>query len=239
MSINTGNEKVVGIIGGMGPEATVDLMRQVIAATPARDDIDHVRMLVDNNPKVPSRIKAIIEGTGESPAPCMIEMARGLENQGADFLVIPCNTAHHYYPDVAAAVNIPVLNLVKLTSESVKKAQPDLSKAGLLASSALQMIHLYEPWFEKHDVEVLYPQSDDQQVVMALIRAVKANNSTAEQIQAYNRAARNLADQGAQCLILACTELSVMSDRLETSLPVYDASKLLAQAIVREALVCE
>ena len=239
MSINTGNEKVVGIIGGMGPEATVDLMQQVIAATPARDDIDHIRMLVDNNPKVPSRIKAIIEGTGESPAPCMIEMARGLENQGADFLVIPCNTAHHYYPDVAAAVNIPVLNLVKLTSESVKKAQPDLSKAGLLASSALQMIHLYEPWFEKHDVEVLYPQSDDQQAVMALIRAVKANNPTVEQIQAYNRAARNLADQGAQCLILACTELSVMSDRLETSLPVYDASKLLAQAIVREALVCE
>lgn len=239
MSINTGNEKVVGIIGGMGPEATVDLMQQVIAATPARDDIDHIRMLVDNNPKVPSRIKAIIEGTGESPAPCMIEMARGLENQGADFLVIPCNTAHHYYPDVAAAVNIPVLNLVKLTSESVKKAQPDLSKAGLLASSALQMIHLYEPWFEKHDVEVLYPQPDDQQAVMALIRAVKANNPTTEQIQAYNRAARNLADQGAQCLILACTELSVMSDRLETSLPVYDASKLLAQAIVREALVCE
>ncbi|MDX2421700.1 MAG: amino acid racemase [Amphritea sp.] len=239
MSINTGNEKVVGIIGGMGPEATVNLMQQVIAATPAKDDIDHIRMLVDNNPKVPSRIKAIIEGTGESPVPCMIEMARGLENQGADFLVIPCNTAHHYYPDVAAAVNIPVLNLVKLTSESVKKAQPDLSKAGLLASSALQMIHLYEPWFEKHDVEVLYPQPDDQQAVMALIRAVKANNPTVEQIQAYNRAARNLADQGAQCLILACTELSVMSDRLETSLPVYDASKLLAQAIVREALVCE
>lgn len=236
MSGKTVSDKVVGIIGGMGPEATVDLMQQVIAATPAKDDADHIRMLVDNNPKVPSRIKAIIEGTGESPAPCMIEMARGLEKQGADFLVIPCNTAHHYYQDVAAAVNIPVFNLIELTSGCVKKEQPNLSKAGLLASSALQKIHLYEPWFEKYDVQVLYPQRDDQQVVMDLIRAVKANNQTVEQIQAYNRAAENLADQGAECLILACTELSVIGDQLQTCLPVYDASKLLAQAIVDEAL---
>ncbi|WP_372738612.1 aspartate/glutamate racemase family protein [Neptunomonas sp.] len=239
MSIKANNEKIVGIIGGMGPEATVDLMQQVIAATPAKDDVDHIRMLVDNNPKVPSRIKAIIEGTGESPAPCMIEMARGLEKQGADFLVIPCNTAHHYYPDVAAAVNIPVFNLIALTSDSVKKEQPDLSKVGLLASSALQKIHLYEPWFEKHDVQVLYPQQDDQRAVMDLIRAVKAKNQTVEQVQAYNRAAQNLADQGAQCLILACTELSVIGDLLQTFLPVYDASKLLAQAIVNEALGSE
>ncbi|SIS67639.1 aspartate/glutamate racemase family protein [Neptunomonas antarctica] len=239
MSIKAGNEKIVGVIGGMGPEATVELMRLVIAATPAKDDIDHIRMLVDNNPKVPSRIKAIIEGTGESPVPCMIGMALGLEKQGADFLVIPCNTAHHYYPDVAAAVNIPVFNLIELTSQTAKKEQPDLRKAGLLASSALQKIHLYEPWFDKHDVQVLYPQQEDQQAVMDLIRAVKAKNQTVEQIQAYNRAARNLADQGAQCLILACTELSIIGDQLQTVLPVYDTSTLLAQAIVSEVLGSE
>src|SRR5690606_12563971 len=97
-------DKIVGIIGGMGPEARVDLMRRIINATPVEDDADHIRMLVDNNPKVPARIKAISDGTGESPAPCLIEMAQGLERQGADFLVIPCNTAHHYYEEVASSV---------------------------------------------------------------------------------------------------------------------------------------
>ncbi|MCP3870715.1 MAG: amino acid racemase [Gammaproteobacteria bacterium] len=226
--------KTVGILGGMGPEATVDLMQRVINATPAEDDVDHIRMLVDNNPKVPSRIKALIDGTGVSPAPCLIEMAHGLEKQGADFLVIPCNTAHHYYSEVAAAVEIPILNLIELTSNHCKQMQPNLKRAGLMASSALQQIHLYESWFEKQNVQVLYPQQPDQQVVMDLIRAIKAKRQTREQILAYNRIAVDLQTQGVECLVVACTELSVIGDRLRTSLPVYDASELLAQAIVRE-----
>ncbi|RDE22847.1 amino acid racemase [Motiliproteus coralliicola] len=226
--------KTVGIIGGMGPEATVDLMRRVIELTPASDDADHIRMLVDNNPKVPSRIKALIDGDGESPAPCLIEMAQGLERQGADFLVIPCNTAHHYYPEVAASVEIPVLNLIELTANAAKEQQPALERVGLLASSALQRIHLYEPWFEALRVKILYPSQ--QPAVMELIRAVKAKQQTAQQLEAYNRAAEELAQQGAQCLVVACTELSVIGEQLQTPLPVYDASELLAKAIVRSAL---
>ncbi|HEY1837589.1 MAG TPA: aspartate/glutamate racemase family protein, partial [Rhizomicrobium sp.] len=81
-------EKVVGVIGGMGPEATVDFLSRVLRATPATDDADHIRVLVDNNPKIPSRIAALIEGGGEDPLPALIAMARGLESQGADFLVM-------------------------------------------------------------------------------------------------------------------------------------------------------
>ncbi len=230
----TRKDKSVGVLGGMGPEAAVDLMQRVIDATPAKDDADHIRMLVDNNPKVPSRIEALIDGTGESPAPCMIDMARGLEKQGADFLVIPCNTAHHYYSEVAAAVDIPILNLIELTSSHCKQEQPDLRKAGLLASTALQQIYLYEPWFKQHGVKVLYPQQQNQRAVMDLIRAVKAKRQTSDQILAYNRAADDLQAQGAECLVVACTELSVIGDRLRTSLPVYDASELLATTVVRE-----
>ncbi|MCZ2721780.1 amino acid racemase [Marinomonas sp. 15G1-11] len=232
----TQKDKVVGIIGGMGPEATVDLMQQVIAGTPARDDIDHIRMLVDNNPKVPSRIKAIIEGTGESPAPCMIEMAQGLERQGADFLVIPCNTAHFYHTDVASSVSIPVFNLIEKTALHVKKEQPDLNKVGLLASSALQKIHLYEPWFNKLNIQIIYPHPEHQAAVMDLIRAVKANKASSSQIAAYNLAASHLKDLGAECLVLACTELSVIYDDLKTALPVFDASKILASSIIEEVL---
>jgi aspartate racemase len=94
------SHRILAIIGGMGPEATVDLMLRVINATPARDDQDHIRMLVDNNPKVPSRINALVDGSGESPAPALISMARGLASLGADFLAVPCNTAHHYLREV-------------------------------------------------------------------------------------------------------------------------------------------
>ncbi len=125
------NEKVAGIIGGMGPEATVDLLQRVIKRTPVLDDKDHIRCIVDNDPKIPSRIKAIIEGKGEDPGPYLAKMARQLESWGADFLAIPCNTAHFYYESIANAVNIPVLNLIQLVVNHVKKTDPFCKKIGM------------------------------------------------------------------------------------------------------------
>ena len=228
--------RTVGVLGGMGPEATVDLMRRVVAGTPARDDADHVRMLVDCNPRVPSRIAALLEGTGESPVPCLVEMARGLERHGADFLAIPCNTAHHYHAEVAAAVRVPVLNLIDMTARDAAGLCPDLTRVGLLASTALPRIRLYEPWFERLGARVLYPGPGLQQELMALIRAVKAGRHTAAQVAACHRAAEDLEARGAQCLVVACTELSMVVERLRTDLPVCDAADVLARAVIREAL---
>lgn len=234
--MSDGRRKTVGILGGMGPEATVDLMRRVIAGTPAHDDADHIRMLVDSNPRVPSRIEALIEGAGESPVPCLVEMARGLERQGAEFLVIPCNTAHHYHAQVAAAVDVLVLNMIELTARDAGRLRSGLTQVGLLASTALQHIRLYEPWFEDLGVRVLYPGSDVQQGLMELIRAVKAGRHTTAQVAACDRAAEDLRAGGAQCLVVACTELSVVAERLHTDLPVCDAADVLARAVIHEAL---
>ena len=98
----------IGILGGMGPAATVELMSRIIRQTPAKDDRDHLRMLVDNNPKVPSRIEAIIEGTGADPLPELQRMAQGLEAAGADFLIMACNTAHHYHAESGGIRGDPV-----------------------------------------------------------------------------------------------------------------------------------
>src|SRR5262245_18952644 len=110
---------VIGILGGMGPAATIDLMRRVMEATPASDHADHVHLLVDQNPKVPSRIDALINRTGPSPADELVRMARALETQGATALAIACNTAHGYADEIARAVAIPLLDMVQLTAESV------------------------------------------------------------------------------------------------------------------------
>src|SRR5215470_9877384 len=140
-------EKVAGIIGGMGPEATVDFMRRVIAKTPARDDKDHLRMLVDNNPKIPSRIAALIEGTGEDPTPVLCAMARGLQAQGADFLVMPCNTAHYYLPAIARGVTIPVLDMVALSIAALAAVKPQ--RVGVLASPAVRLVGVYTARLEE------------------------------------------------------------------------------------------
>ncbi|MDD1793343.1 amino acid racemase [Enterovibrio sp. ZSDZ42] len=225
-------EMTVGILGGMGPEATVDLMRRIIKATPANDDADHIRLLVDNDPKTPSRIQYLIENKGKSPAPHMVKMALGLEGGGADILVIPCNTAHMFYGEVSQAVSVPVLNILELSAEKIHRLYPDFKRVGILGSSALQITQLYAPAFAAWGVDTVFPDNDRQEALMALIRAVKANTHTKEMTDAFNLAAEDLEDQGAACLLIACTELSVIAGKLKTGLPKLDASQILAEHIV-------
>jgi len=227
--------KTVGILGGMGPEATVDLMQRVIRATPAADDGDHVRMLVDNNPAVPSRIAALIEGTGISPAPTLRAMAENLVAQGADFLAMPCNTAHHYLGEIAAGLSVPFLNMVELAAQTLAQSEPRVRRVGLLASSALRKIELYEPSLQARQMEVLYPREAEQGRLMTLIRAVKAGGATREQGLSLQAAARDLEARGADVLLIACTELSAISADLKVALPVYDSADILSRAIVRVA----
>jgi aspartate racemase len=136
--------KIVGIIGGMGPEATVDLMSRIIKATSAEDDIDHIRMVVDNNPKVPSRIKALLDGGGESPVHCLQDMARRLAAWGVDFLAMPCNTAHYFHKDIQDAVSIPVLDMIALAAARTADSNPGVETVGLLASTATINLNIYE-----------------------------------------------------------------------------------------------
>jgi len=228
-------EKVAGIIGGMGPEATVDLMARVIKATPATDDADHIRMIVDNNPKIPSRIKAIIEGTGESPVACLTKMARNLAAMGADFLAMPCNTAHAYYHEICTAVEIPVLNMIELTAETVIHGPPALQTAGLLASTAVVMTGLYEKCFEKKGVRVVYPASAGQEKLMAAIRKIKTGRYGDGEKETVRTIAGELVAGKADALIIACTELSILTPAVQMEGKIYDAAQILAESIVRTA----
>src|SRR5210317_2431954 len=116
-----------GVLGGMGPDATVDFMAKVIAATSAETDQDHARMLVDHNPKVPNRQAALL-GNGEDPGPVLAAMAKGLQEAGADFLVMPCNTAHVFEQSIISAVDIP---LVSIITETIAALPENCSRVGL------------------------------------------------------------------------------------------------------------
>ncbi len=225
------NEKVVGILGGMGPEATVDLMERIIRLTPALDDIDHIRCIVDNNPKIPSRIKAIIEGGGESPGPCMADMGKRLAAWGVDFLVIPCNTAHFYYDDVNKAVDISVINLIDLVVKEVTTAHPQSSRVGILASPAIRITGLYQQRFENLHITPIYPDAHHQEILFQVIKSVKAGNTGEAVLQEYARVCTHLLAQKAEHAIVACTELSALKGELP--IETMDAAEILAMEIVQ------
>ena len=228
-------EKVVGIIGGMGPEATVDFMRRLIAATPARDDSDHLHMLVDNNPKIPSRIATLIEGRGEDPAPVLCDMAKGLEAQGADFLVMPCNTAHYYRPVIARSVQIPFLDMVELSVQKLAATQPKPRRVGMLASPAVRLVGLYSERIEQAGLQALFPSPDCENRLLEVIKAVKAGQLGPQHRQDYADVGRTLVDAGADAFLIACTELSVIGPPDGVTGPVVDALDVLVEATIAAA----
>lgn len=228
-------EKVVGIIGGMGPEATVEFMRRIIAKTPAHDDRDHLRILVDNNPKIPSRIAALIEGDGEDPSAVLCEMARGLETQGADFLVVPCNTAHYYLENIASSVRIPVLDMVGLSVEKLLATDIKPRHIGMLASPAIRLVGLYDKQFERAGLGAIYPTQRNESELLSIIRAVKAGQLTDGHRAAYAKVAAAIGDDGADAFLIACTELSVLGSPIGTDLPVFDTLDVLVEATIATA----
>jgi aspartate racemase len=220
--------RVVGIIGGMGPEATVDLMRRVIAKTPVRDDEDHVHLIVESNPKIPSRIAHLIEGSGPDPTPDLIRIAANLQRAGADALAIPCNTAHAYADSIRCAVNIPLLDMVNLTVEEI--AASGQTRIGLLASTAVHNTGLYATAFSAHGIATLLPPRQEE--VMALIKAVKRGDTGPQTQAALGRIALQMADQ-ADVLLVGCSELSVIAAGI--TVPFVDSLDVLARAIVNFA----
>jgi aspartate racemase len=233
--LSAAGEKIVGVIGGMGPEATVEFQRRLIAAVPARDDADHIHVLVDNNTKIPSRIAALIEGHGEDPLPVLIAMAQGLERQGADFLVIPCNTAHYYLRAIAAAVSIPLLDMVGLSIARLAALSPIPERIGMLASPAVQKVGLYASRLKSAGFTALFPDEAGEAKMLGVIRAVKANAVTAQHRRDYSAIANAVAQAGAQAFLIACTELSVLGPPEGLALPSVDALDALVDATVREA----
>jgi aspartate racemase len=219
---------VLGIIGGMGPEATVELMRRIIARTPARDDADHLHLLVESSPAIPSRIAHLVDGTGIDPTPELVRIARNLQSGGATRLAMPCNTAHGYAPAIRAAVTIPLLDMVALTAARVATDHPG-RRVGLLASTAVHATKLYARALAAHGRQVV--GANDQAAVMALIRDVKRGQTGTDARARLHALVAGLAP-GADVIVIACTELSVLASGPGTPVPLVDALDVLVDAIL-------
>ncbi len=223
---------VVGIIGGMGPAATVDLMRRLVERTPATDDVDHLHVIVESNPKIPSRIAHLIEGTGEDPTPELVRIARNLEEAGATLLAMPCNTAHYYASAIQAAVQVPLLNMVQLTASRLATNFP-AATVGLLSSTAVHRTGVYRQALAAHGLSLQLPADQDE--LMDIIRRVKRGD-TGEEVRARFRAIALALGERCDVLLIACTELSVLADALRGHGAVVDSQEVLVDAILAAAL---
>ena len=225
--------RTVGIIGGMGPAATADLMTKLVAETPAARDQDHIRVIVDSNPAIPDRTEAIL-ANGPSPAPLIVESARLLESAGADFLVMACNTAHTYVAEIRSAVGIPFLSIIDATVAEVLSLHGGRT-VGILATTACLTAGMYQEGFADAGVAVVTLEPDRQAVLMETIESIKASGSSPEAVAGIGECVEWLSSAGAQVVVAGCTEVPlVLSDG--GALPLVSSTDALARATVAYAL---
>ncbi|MGW0737335.1 aspartate/glutamate racemase family protein [Streptomyces sp. NPDC002851] len=226
----------IGILGGMGPLATVDFYRKVIEATPAGVDQDHLPVVVWADPTVPDR-SAALTGRGPDPTPWLVRGAHRLEAMGARAIATPCNTAHAFLDEVRSSVRVPMLDMIAETVSEIRSCHPDVASVGLLATTGTVRAGLYQRALEAEGLRVVAPGELTQgEAVTGAIRRVKAGGPDAAAACLIERASEELASRGAGLLVAGCTELPLLLGELSADLPVVDPTAVLARATVRATL---
>lgn len=231
----TGDETrgLIGVLGGMGPLATIDFMRKVLVATPAETDQDHVPLIVSSIPQVPDRTAAF-RGDGVSPLAAMIASGRRLVRAGASLVVIPCNTAHLWFDDVQAALGLPMLHLVDAALAGALASVGSHATIGLLCTDATLASGLYMN--RTPQVQWALPTAHEMlDWVMPGIQAVKAGELDRGS-ELLCAAAQALVQRGARALVLGCTEVPLVLGPSNVPVPVIDATASLARRAVAWSL---
>ncbi|WP_010480338.1 cysteate racemase [Thermococcus zilligii] len=224
--------RVIGILGGMGPLATADLFRRIVEKTPAKRDQDHPRIIIYNNPKIPDRT-AFILGHGDDPRPELIASARKLESWGADFIVMPCNTAHFFAETIQRAISIPLVSMVEETAKVVREM--GLRKVGLIATDGTIKGLIYHRALLEHGVQIAVPNKTNQEKVMrGIYEGVKAGNLELGRRLLLEVAKR--LEKRSDGIIAGCTEASVALKPEDLSAPLIDPMDIIAEKAVKLAL---
>jgi aspartate racemase len=228
-------EKIIGILGGMGPEATADLFYRIVKGTPVNKDQDHPRTIIYSNSKVPDRTPAIV-GDGENPLPEMKMAARKLMDAGADFIIIPCNTAHHFIGELQDNIQIPILHMIKMAAKYVRQTYSLTKKVGLIATDGTLKSKIYERFFNEEGMEILTPtESIQEQVMNAIYNHIKVGNLDYGR-EISLKASRHLISCGAELIVCGCTEISLVLKNGEIAVPVIDPMQVLAEVAILVAL---
>ena len=223
------DEKMLGVIGGLGPMATAYFMELVTDMTDAATDQEHLKMLIYSAPSVPDRTRYILDNTSENPLPEMLKIGNALAQQGAERIAIPCVTAHYFFEDLTSGIPVPVINGVRETALHLKDR--GITRAGIMATDGTVKSRVFHRELEKQGIEAIVPSADRQADVMHLIfNEIKAGLPV--DMEKFAGIARELRSNGAQAIILGCTELSLIKRDHPIGEGFLDAMEILAQQAI-------
>ncbi|WP_332238645.1 aspartate/glutamate racemase family protein [Sporolactobacillus sp. KGMB 08714] len=225
--------KTIGIIGGMGPLATSDLYRRIIARTKAAKDQDHIHVLIDSNTRIPDRTEAII-GNGEDPRPELIKSAERLEQGGADFLIMPCNTAHYFIDAIQAKVHIPFINMIEETAKDTKQKYGQETVVGIMATDGTLKTKIYEHCYHRLAIKIVVPEKKQQKLMKFIYEVIKNGNYDAG-TDLFFECVEELKNKGADAFLLGCTELSSAQYLYKFEGPFINPTEILAEASIIRA----
>ncbi|MGD0782224.1 MAG: amino acid racemase [Candidatus Aminicenantales bacterium] len=230
-------KKTIGILGGMGPEATGFFFEAVVRQTLAAGDQGHARVLIWSDPSIPPRTEAILEN-GRSPLPALLAGVRILERGGAGLIVMPCITAHFWAPQIKAKTRVVFVDLIEETVRRAGQEIPGLKRAGLIATNGTVRSGIFHRAFARRGVDLLVPDERDQSRVMEAIDAadgIKAGVKTGRARTSVVRIAGRLAARGAQAIIAGCTEIPLVLRAADLSVPLLDPMTIGAAACLKKA----
>lgn len=225
---------ILGILGGVGPMATAYFMQCVVKKTPAERDQDNIPMIVFNDPQIPDRTAYILDHDEPNPLPELEKVVAWLEHAGADYIAIPCNTAHYFYDPIVEAANVPVLNIMRETAARILATAGAESSVGLLATSGTIESGVFQDYLSEARLNVVVPTRQEQdEVVMPLIYDRIKKNLPYDAAAFLDVARRLHEEEGCETVIVGCTELSVVYQDLDEK-PAYlvDAMDVLADRCV-------
>jgi len=226
---------IPGILGGMGPDASIDFMSKVVKESHASSDQDHLHLMLDHNPKVPSRQAAILDG-GEDVGIHLAEMGKNLQKSGANFLVMVCNTAHAFESDIKAAVNIPFISIIDEVVEHLKEQWSDRIKVGVMATTGCLVTQLYQKKLALAGFNPVLWDESHLEEFMAVIYRIKAGERNDDITQKMNDLASNLIEKGAQILISGCTEIPLVLTKGNLDVPLLTSTDILVTSVIDYAL---
>ncbi|MCQ4922492.1 amino acid racemase [Tissierella carlieri] len=220
---------ILGIMGGMGPAATCDLFKKIIDLTPADRDQEHLHIIIDSNVEIPDRT-AYIFGSGENPITEMIRSILKLEMMGADYIAIPCNTAHYFYNDIVEHSKVKILNMVYETAAYLNE-EFGHKDYFLLATKGTYKSGIYKNIFEKFNLNIIEPNDVDQQTIMDWIYDVKSSKFDVNPMEIENLINRYIENKDIP-IILGCTELPILAERVGAPQKYIDPILILAKRCV-------
>ncbi|MBS1640276.1 MAG: aspartate/glutamate racemase family protein [Bacteroidetes bacterium] len=224
------NKKIIGILGGMGPYASLSFLKKLLDLTKAKKDWDHLRVILDNNPHIPSRTRAFLYDE-ESPVEGMIESCQKLAKYPVDIILLPCNSATYFLPYVQPKINIPTISIVEATCQSLKNKVSKGTRIIVWGGVITYSTQLYKPYLQQLGYEYVEMSEDDNKIVLNFIEDIKLNDNMVDINRIKLHIETTLSKYNSSLIILGCSEFGCIIDQLY-NYPLIDSDTEYAKFVI-------